>query len=51
MVIVPKNLPSAHVNLSNSVSRVLILDDVSWKPNDNEMIDVSFDDYDFTKWI
>ena len=51
MVIVPKNLPSAHVNLSNSVSRVLTLADVSWKPNDNEMIDVSFDDYDFTKWI
>ena len=50
MVIVPKNLPSAHVNLSNSVSRVLILDDVSWKPNDNEMSNEKFEGYNWSKW-
>jgi len=50
MVIVPKNIPSAHINLSNSVSRILALTDVSWKPNDNEMKNVSFENYDWNKW-
>jgi len=50
MVTVPKNVPSAHINLSKSVSRVLALTDLSWKPNDNEMFNVTFDDYDWNKW-
>jgi len=50
MVIVPKNIASAHINLSDDVSRVLTLADVSWKPNDNEMKNVTFDDYDWKKW-
>ncbi len=50
MVVVPKNIPSAHVNLSKSVSRILTLADVSWKPNDNEMLNVTFEDYDWKKW-
>ena len=50
MVFVPKNIPSAHVNMSNNVSRVLALADVAWRPNDNEMINVSFDDYEWGKW-
>ena len=51
MVFVPKGIGSAHVNLSNQTSRVLALADISWRPNDNEMINVSFDDYDFKKWF
>ena len=50
MVHVPKNYPSAHMNLSPSVSRILTLADIAWKPNDNEMVNVDFDDYDWTKW-
>jgi|TARA_B110000467_G_C18252551_1_gene441354 dTDP-4-dehydrorhamnose 3,5-epimerase len=50
MVIVPKNIASAHINLSDNVSRVLTLADVSWKPNDNEMENVTFDDYEWKKW-
>lgn len=50
MVTVPKNFSSAHINLSNDVSRVLTLADLSWKPNDNEMINDSFKDYDWSKW-
>lgn len=50
MVVVPKNIASAHINLSDNVSRVLTLADVSWKPNDNEMQNVTFDDYDWKKW-
>lgn len=50
MIHVPKNLPSAHVNLSNQPSSVLTLASHSWKPNDNEMKNVTFDDYDWEKW-
>jgi len=51
LVTVPKNIPSAHINLSKSVSRVLALADISWKPNDNEMVNITFDDYNWKKWI
>ena len=50
MVFVPKNIASAHVNTSNSISKVLALADIAWRPNDNEMENVSFDDYDWSKW-
>lgn len=50
LIQVPKNYASAHINLSKSVSRILVLADIAWKPNDNEMKNVSFDDYDFSKW-
>lgn len=51
MIIVPKNVASAHVNLFNNTSTVLALADISWKPNDNEMINVTFENYDWKKWI
>lgn len=50
LVFVPKNIPSAHINLSNETSRVLALADLAWRPNDNEMKNVSFDDYKWKKW-
>ena len=50
MVHIPKNIPSAHVNLSNDISTVLTLADLAWKPNDNEMLNTFFDDYDWSKW-
>lgn len=49
LVFVPKNIPSAHMNLSDETSRVLALADLAWKPNDNEMVNVSFDNYDWEK--
>ena len=50
MVYVPKNCPSAHMNLSSDISRVLTLADVAWKPNDNEMSNTNFENYDWSKW-
>ena len=50
LIFIPKNVPVAHVNTSNSVSRVLTLTDVSWKPNDDEMKNITFDDYNWKKW-
>ena len=50
MVHVPKNIPSAHINLSKNTSKILALADISWKPDDNEMENCQFDDYDWKKW-
>ena len=50
LIHVPKNYPSAHLNLSNEISRVLTLADIAWRPNDNEMKNVTFDDYNWSKW-
>jgi len=47
---VPKNIASAHINIDKKESSVLVLADVSWKPNDNEMENVVFEDYDWGKW-
>ena len=51
LVHVPKNIASAHINLSTTTSRVLALTDISWKPNDNEMINTTFDNYNWKKYI
>ncbi len=50
LIQIPKNHPSAHINIDNQVSSVLALTNMAWRPNDNEMINVSFDDYDWGKW-
>lgn len=50
LVFVPKNFPSAHINISNDISKVLALADVSWRPNDNEMKNILFENYDWKKW-
>ena len=50
LVHVPKNIASAHINTTKSVSRVLALADIAWRPNDNEMKNVTFDNYDWKKW-
>ena len=50
MVFVPKNVASAHIKCSKNVSRILALADIAWKPNDNEMQNVSFVDYVWGKW-
>jgi len=50
MVHIPKNYPSAHINIVDKVSTILALASIAWKPNDNEMQNVSFSDYDWSKW-
>ena len=50
MVYVPKNVASAHVNLSESKSTILSLADLAWRPNDNEMKNTLFPNYDWKKW-
>ena len=50
LVVIPKNVPTAHINVHDGVSRILALADIAWRPNDGEMKNVSFDDYDWDKW-
>ena len=50
MVQIPKNCPSAHINISNKIATVLTLASIAWRPNDNEMLNTSFDDYNWEKW-
>ncbi len=50
LVQIPKNYPSAHINTSSEVSSVLALASIAWRPNDDEMKNVSFEDYDWKKW-
>ena len=50
LVQIPKNIASAHINLHNDSSTILTLANPSWRPDDNEMENVTFDDYDWNKW-
>ena len=50
LVRIPKNVPSAHINLSSKTSTILALADIAWRPNDNEMKNTTFDDYNWEKW-
>ena len=50
LVQIPKNIASAHINLSDEVSTILALANPAWQPNDGEMKNVTFDDYDWEKW-
>ena len=50
LIQIPKNYASAHINLSTNTSSVLVLSDIAWRPNDNEMQNLTFDDYDWKKW-
>ncbi len=50
LVCVKNGIAAAMVNPIDQTSKVLVLADIAWKPNDNEMENVSFLDYDFKKW-
>ena len=50
LVHVPKNIASGHVNISDDTSKILALADLAWRPNDNEMKNITFDDYNWKKW-
>jgi len=50
LVTVPNGIASAIVNPTDEITKVLILADIAWKPNDNEMKDVLFDGYNWGKW-
>lgn len=50
LIQIPKNHPSAHINVSDKMATILTFTNPAWRPNDGEMINVDFDDYDWKKW-
>ena len=50
LITVPNGIAAAIVNPSTKIAKVLVLADIAWKPNDNEMINVDFSAYSFKKW-
>ena len=50
LITVPNGIAAAIVNPATKIAKVLVLADIAWKPNDNEMINVDFSDYSFKKW-
>jgi len=49
LITVPKGIAAAIVNPTTKIAKVLVLADIAWRPNDNEVKNVSFDDYDWEK--
>ena len=50
LITVPNGIAAAIVNPTTKIAKVLVLADIAWRPNDNEMINVNFDEYDWNKW-
>lgn len=50
LVEIPKNHSSAHINLSSEPSIILALVNPSWKPDNRDEHNVTYDDYDWSKW-
>ena len=44
---IPNGIAAALVNTTDHIAKVLVLADIAWKPNDNEMENVSFEEYDW----
>ena len=49
LISISNGIEAAIVNPSKLTSKILVLADISWKPNDNEMINTKFNDYDWNK--
>ena len=50
LISVPNGISAAIINPSKNISKILVMADVAWKPNDNEMENIIFENYDWKKW-
>ena len=50
LITVSNGIAAAIVNPTTKIAKVLVLADIAWRPDDNEMKNVLFDDYDWKKW-
>ncbi len=52
LIEISNGVPAAIVNpMKETIAKVLVLADVAWRPNDNEMENVEFADYNWDKLI
>ena len=49
LITVPNGIAAAIVNPTGKIAKVLVLADIAWRPDDNEMKNIIFDDYDWEK--
>ena len=49
LITVPNGIAAAIVNPTGRIAKVLVLADIAWRPNDNEIKNITFDDYDWEK--
>ena len=49
LITVPNGIAAAIVNPTGKIAKVLVLADIAWRPDDNEMKNITFDDYDWEK--
>ena len=50
LVSVSNGVSAAIINPSNKISKILVMADVAWKSNDNEMKNDIFENYNLSKW-
>jgi len=50
LIEIGNGVPAAIINPTEKIVRVLVLADIAWKPNDNEMKNIKFENYDWDKW-
>ena len=50
LISVPNGISAAIINPSKNISKILVMADGAWKPNDNEMENIIFENYDWKKW-
>ena len=50
LIQIPKNHASAHINITDEKATILTLANPAWRPNDDEMKNIQFSDYDWNKW-
>tara|TARA_Y100001936_G_C15983039_1_gene617846 strand:+ start:244 stop:693 length:450 start_codon:yes stop_codon:yes gene_type:complete len=50
LVSVPEGIPAAIINPTDQITKILVIADISWKPDDNEMMNYTYDNYDWNKW-
>ena len=49
LITVPNGIAAAIVNPTGRIAKMLVLADIAWRPNDNEIKNITFDDYDWEK--
>tara|TARA_B100001996_G_C18486294_1_gene525812 strand:+ start:197 stop:643 length:447 start_codon:yes stop_codon:yes gene_type:complete len=50
LIQVSNGVGAALVNPSEKIVKVLVLADIAWHPDENEMLNIKFENYDWNKW-
>ncbi len=50
LICIPNQIAAAIVNPSDKISKILVMADIAWRPNDDEMINTEFHGYNWKKW-